>query len=121
VGKAECNLHAAYWTPDAAQRPLVAVRAELAALGLRRLHESAVYEDQLGALCEVMRVLIAGAPGRAPEPVAVQKQFFERFLSGWVDECCGAISQSPVANYYRRVAQFTSAFMAVERDSLAID
>ena len=121
VGKAECNLHAAYWIPDAAQRPLVAIRAELAALGLRRLHESAVYEDQLGALCEVMRVLIAGAPGREPEPVAVQKQFFERFLSGWVDECCGAISQCPVANYYRRVAQFTTAFMAVERDSLAID
>ena len=23
VGKAECNLHAAYWIPDAAQRPLV--------------------------------------------------------------------------------------------------
>jgi TorA maturation chaperone TorD len=121
VGKAECNLHAAYWLPDAAQRPLVAVRAELAELGLRRLHESAVYEDQLGALCEVMRVLIAGAPGRAPEPVAVQRQFFERFLSGWVDECCGAIMQCPVANYYRRVAQFTTAFMAVERDSLAID
>jgi TorA maturation chaperone TorD len=121
VGKAECNLHAAYWIPDAAQRPLVAIRAELAALGLRRLHESAVYEDQLGALCEVMRVLIAGAPGRAPEPVDVQMRFFQRFLSGWVDACCAAITQCPVANYYRRVAQFTNAFLAVERDSFAID
>jgi TorA maturation chaperone TorD len=121
VGKAECNLHAAYWIPDAAQRPLVAIRAELAALGLRRLHESAVYEDQLGALFEVMRVLIAGAPGRAPEPIDVQMRFFQRFLSGWVDACCAAITQCPVANYYRRVAQFTNAFMAVERDSFAID
>ncbi len=36
VGKAECNLHASYWVRDAAQRPLVAVRADLADLGLER-------------------------------------------------------------------------------------
>jgi TorA maturation chaperone TorD len=121
VGKAECNLHASYWTPEAAQRPLVAVREELAALGLARTHESAVYEDHLGALCEAMRLLVAGAPGRAAATVAVQRQFFDRFVSAWVDRCCNAITQSPVANYYRRVAEFTGLFMAVERDSFAID
>ena len=121
VGKAECNLHASYWMQDAAQRPLVAVRAELASLGIGRKDESAVYEDHLGALCETMRLLIAGAPGRNPQPVAVQKRFHDRFLAGWVDRCCDAISQSPVANYYRRVGEFTSSFMAVERDSFAID
>jgi len=121
VGKAECNLHASYWTPEAAQRPLVAVRAELARLGLTRASGSAVYEDHLGALCESMRLLVAGAPGRAAEPIAVQRQFFDRFLSTWVDRCCIAISQCTIANYYRRVAEFTSLFMAVERDSFAID
>jgi TorA maturation chaperone TorD len=121
VGKAECNLHASYWMPDSAQRPLVAVRTELAALGLGRIHESAVYEDQLGALCETMRLLIAGASGRAAAPLAVQRRFFDNFLDAWVDRCCDAITQSPVANYYRRVAEFTGLFMAVERDSLAID
>ena len=121
VGKAECNLLASYWMPDAAPRPLVAVRAELARLGMRRLHASAVYEDHLGALCEVMRLLITGSSGRAPEPVAVQKAFFERFLDGWVDRCCDAMLQCTVANYYRRVAEFTRLFMAVERDSFAID
>ena len=35
--------------------------------------------------------------------------------------CCTAIRESPVANYYRRVAQFTDTFMALERDSFAID
>ena len=121
VGKAECNLQASHWTPDEARRPLVAVREELAALGLGRIRESAVYEDQLGALCEAMRLLIAGASGRAAQPLAVQKQFFDRFLSGWVDRCCDAIMQCMVANYYRRVAEFTSLFMAVERDSFAMD
>jgi len=121
VGKAECNLHASHWTPDSAQRPLVAVRTELAALGLKRASESAPYEDHLAALCEVMRMLIAGAPGRAAEPPSVQKQFFDTFLAPWVERCCDAITQCSVANYYRRVAEFTCLFVAVERDSLAID
>jgi TorA maturation chaperone TorD len=121
VGKAECNLHASHWTPDSGQRPLVAIRSELAALGLARVHASAVYEDHLGALCEAMRLLIAGAPGRGAEPLSVQRQFFDRFLGVWVDECCGAITRCTIANYYRRVAEFTLLFMAVERDSFAID
>jgi len=121
VGKAECNLHASFWAPDAARRPLVAVRAELAALGLSRVHDAAVYEDQLGALFETMRMLIAGVPGHDPQPVAVQRAFFERFIGDWVNRCCDAIMQCQVANYYRRVAEFTCLFVAVERDSFAID
>jgi len=66
-------------------------------------------------------VLIAGASGCDPKPIGVQKAFFERFLGEWVNRCCDAIMQCPVANYYRRVAEFTSSFMAVERDSFAID
>jgi TorA maturation chaperone TorD len=121
VGKAECNLHASHWSADAAVRPLVAVRTDLAELGLGRLSASAPYEDQLGALCETMRILIAGAPGREPQPLAAQRRFFDRHLGGWVDACCDAITQSTVANYYVRVAQFTRWFMAVERDSFAME
>ncbi|HTQ01308.1 MAG TPA: molecular chaperone TorD family protein [Casimicrobiaceae bacterium] len=121
VGKAECNLHASYWKPEASPRPLVAVRDELAALGLGRRAGATVYEDHLGALCEAMRMLVAGTDERAPAPLVTQKRFFERFLDGWTAECCDAITQSPVANYYRRVAEFTGLYLALERDSFAMD
>jgi TorA maturation chaperone TorD len=121
VGKAECNLHASFWVRDAAQRPLVAVRADLADLGLERVSQSTVYEDHLGALCETMRILVAGAPGRDPAPLDVQRRFFERHLASWVLSCANAIPHCAVANYYSRVAEFASAFLAVERDSLAIE
>ena len=121
VGKAEVNLHAGYWMPDAVPRPLVAVRDALAELGLVRAHESAVYEDHLGALCETMRLLIAGTPGRDPHSIAVQRRFFERFIGGWAEQCCTAITQSEIANYYRGVAQFHGLYVALERDSFAID
>ncbi|MCC6193401.1 MAG: molecular chaperone TorD family protein [Burkholderiales bacterium] len=121
VGKAECNLHASYWLRDVAEPPLVTIRGELAALGLGRRDGSALYEDHLAALLETMRILIAGTEGRAPAPLAVQRAFFDRWIGSWADACCDAITQSQIANYYRRVAQFTIRFVAVERDSLAIE
>ena len=58
----------------------------------------------------------AAAARRSPSSA-----LFRAVLSAWVDRCCIAISQCPIANYYRRVAEFTSLFLAVERDSFAID
>jgi TorA maturation chaperone TorD len=121
VGKAECNLHASYWVRDTARRPLVAVRDDLARLGISRASHSTVYEDHLGALCETMRFLVAGVPGRDPAPIAVQKSFFESNIGPWALICVGSIVKCAVANYYARVAEFGSAFLAIERDSLAID
>lgn len=122
VGKAECNLHASYWTRDAGtEPPLVAVRAELARLGLGRQGGSALYEDHLAALCETMRILVAGAGVRPPESISTQRAFFERRIAPWVQECCAAICDCPVASFYLHVAQFTSLFMALERDSFAIE
>jgi TorA maturation chaperone TorD len=120
VGKTPCNLHASYWVRDATPRPLVAVRASLAELGLARLSASAVYEDHLGALCETMRMLVAGAPDRAPAPASVQRDFFERHLASWAIACCKAISECGVANYYLYIGQFGCEYLAIERDLLAI-
>jgi len=122
VGKAECNLHASYWTRDVGtEPPLVALRAELAALGLGRQGGSSPYEDHLAALCETMRILVAGTGARQPESISVQRAFFERRIAPWVQECCAAMQECPVANYYAKVGEFTGLFMALERDSFAIE
>lgn len=122
VGKCEVDLHASHWLPgQVMEKPLVDLRTELAALGLGRQAGATIYEDNLGALCETMRILVAGHGTRRPEPIATQRAFFERRIAPWVFDCCDAICKSSVANYYRRVAEFTSTYLAVERDSLAID
>jgi len=122
VGRSEVDLHASHWIVEAtSERPLVGVRADLARLGLGRQAGSTLYEDHLAALCETMRILITGMDDRPPAGPATQRAFFERRIAPWVFECCNAIQQSSIANYYRRVAQLTSTFLAVERDSLAID
>jgi TorA maturation chaperone TorD len=122
VGKCEVNPHASHWLSGfMMEKPLAELRSDLAELGLSRRDGVNMLEDHLAALFETMRILIAGSPQRRPAAVAVQRGFFERRIAAWAPECCAAIVQSPVANYYRCVGQFGSLFLALERDSLAIE
>jgi len=120
VGKSEVSLYASGYLDSAGNSVLAELRATLARLGLGRQVGVNVYEDHLTAICETMRVLIGGAPGIAPCPIAQQREFFAVYVMSWVTPCCNAIKISPHANYYRRVAEFTDFFVAIERDSLAI-
>ncbi len=121
VGKSEVSLNAAAYTPPGTANPLVTVRSALAELGLARQMGVTTYEDHLAAVCETMRMLISGAKADGGYPFAEQRRFFESHVKPWVFDCCNAIKHSAIANYYRRVAEFTQSFMALERDSFAID
>jgi TorA maturation chaperone TorD len=122
VGQCDVNLHASHWlTGFMMEKPLADVRAHLAGLDLGREPSATLVEDHFSALCEVMRVLIAGRDERRPSPISDQRVFFDRFIAPWTGKCCDAISQHPIANYYRRVGEFSEAFLAIERDALALD
>ena len=122
VGKSEANLHASHWLSGfMMEKPLADVRATLATLGLGRRDGVTQVEDHLAALCETMRILIAGHDDRPPWSVLQQRSFFARHIEPWVFQCCTAIRDCAVANYYREVAQFTYCYLALERDSLAME
>ena len=121
VGKSEVSLFASGYVSRTGGSVLADVRAALVQLGLGKQEGTSLYEDHLAAVCETMRVLIGGAPGVEPCPFEQQREFFAGYVSPWVSACCDAIEISPIANYYRRVAEFTQYFMAIERDSFAIE
>ena len=121
VGKSEVDLHASYWMHGLPEHPRALLRAELAGLGLGRRPDASLLEDHFGALLETMRFLIAGDTDREPVDLAAQRAFFDRWIGGWADRCCTAIEAHSIANYYRRVAECTKIFLALERDSFAID
>lgn len=121
VGRSEVDLHASHWIGAAkSEKPLVDIRADLARLGLSRLPAVNVYEDHLSVLLETMRVLVLGAPGRAPASIAEQHAFFNAHFTSWTDICCDAICDNALANYYRCVAQLLKSVVAIERDAFAI-
>ena len=122
VGQCEVNLHGSHWIAGAMlERPLAELRGALAALGLGRRRDVVMLEDHLSALFETMRLLVAGEGDRRPASVATQRAFFERHIAPWAFLCCSAIHQSSIANYYSRVAELTTQFMALDRDALAME
>ena len=117
----EVSLYASHYLGPQSGRPLAAVRAALASLGLARRPGSSEFEDHLSVEFETMRMLVAGEAGRRPATIAEQRAFCETHLLPWAFDCCIAISTSLLANYYRQVASFASCFLALERDSFAIE
>jgi TorA maturation chaperone TorD len=100
-------------------KPLAALRADLGRLRLARAPGAGESEDHLAALCETMRVLIGGTPAIPRRPLAVQKQFFETHLGTWYAACLADIAGAPEANFYRLVAAFAGAFLAIEAEAFA--
>ncbi|HSN32757.1 MAG TPA: molecular chaperone TorD family protein [Ideonella sp.] len=114
IGKPEVFLYGSYYVAGTLnEKPLVALRDELAALGLARGDDVTETEDHIACLCEVMRYLIAGGDG-PPADIEVQRRFYERQLRGWVDRLCDALAAHPRADFYRAAGGFARDFFAVE-------
>ena len=95
------------------EKPLAALRGDIAVLGLGRDDATLETEDHVAYLCEVMRYLIAG------DDVAVanltrQREFFTRHVQTWMPQMCEALAAHPKARFYRALADFTQAFVTVE-------
>jgi TorA maturation chaperone TorD len=121
VGQSAVSLYASHYLGPQSGRPLAEIRATLKDLGLARKADNTEFEDHLSVELETMRMLIAGDTDRLPAPIAEQRDFCERFLLPWALDCCNAIMHCPIANYYQQVASFTRCFLALERDSFAIE
>jgi TorA maturation chaperone TorD len=102
-------------------KALAEVRNELALLGIARRAGATMAEDHLAALCETMRLLAAGREAFTPVAPILQREFLERHLAPWVFDCCDAIGRNEAAHYYASVAGFTREFIALERESLAME
>ena len=114
VGKPEVYLFGSHYLSGFLnEKPLAALRTELAELGLTRGDTMAETEDHYAYLCEVMRYLIAG------DDVAVanltrQREFFTRHLLPWAQQMCETVSAHPKARFYKSLAGFTQTFTSVE-------
>lgn len=114
VGKPEVFAYGSYYlTGFLNEKPLAALRHDLAALGLTRDANSLETEDHIAYGLEVMRYLIAG------DDVAVcnleqQRRFFRTHLQPWVGLLCDAVIAQPRAVVWAAVAAFTREFIAIE-------
>lgn len=95
------------------EKPLAALRDDLAALGLARDDNMPETEDHFAYVCEVMRYLIAGEDVEVAN-LTRQREFFTRHVQPWGLSMCEAISAHPKAHFYKSLSSFTHTFISVE-------
>ena len=114
TGKAPSTLYSsAYLVRYSNDAPLVALRQELAALGIARrdgVHEP---EDHIAATLEVMRFLIA----QRADSLDTQRNFFARWIRPAAERLCNAIEQSDKTRFYRSVSRVLGELCNVEHRS----
>jgi TorA maturation chaperone TorD len=117
VGKPDVYLFGSHYLSGFLNdKPLAALRTDIAALGLARDETMPETEDHVAYLCEVMRYLIAGDDVEVAN-LTRQREFFTRHVQPWFSLLCDDVAQHPKAGFYRALAGFTQAFVSVETQS----
>mgnify|MGYP006288679059 CR=1 FL=1 len=93
-------------------RPLVALRRDLALLGFERQQEVREPEDHAAALAEVMALLADPAEG---QDESTQRLFFAEHVDSWMPRLFADLQQAKSADFYRFVGGFGLAFLDFER------
>lgn len=114
VGKPEIYLFGSHYLSGFLnEKPLAALRGELARMGLARDEAMSETEDHIAYLCEVMRYLIA-SDDVAVANLTAQRQFFGDHMQPWVLQLCDALDANPKARFYAALSGFTRSFLSVE-------
>ena len=114
VGKPEVLLYGSFYLSGFLnEKPLAALRADLAALGLARDESRGETEDHVACVFEVMRYLIAGDDGGVSN-LEQQRRFFRAHVQPWVEQLLDAVAARSRAVLWREVAMLTRALLLVE-------
>lgn len=118
VGRGEVLPYASFYLAGFLhERPLAAVRADLAKLGIERragIHEP---EDNVATLFDAMAGMIDGTYAASQ---ADQDAFFAAHIKTWVPRLFADIAVAPSAHFYRAAADVGSHWIDLETRAFAI-
>ena len=117
TGKAPVTPYASFYLSETGrEKVLVRLRDDLSAFGLARAQSAAEPEDHFAALFEVMRHLaLAGSDGGS---LALQQQFFKRYIEGAYPLFCDATMGCESAVFYSHVARYAKTFLSVDGEAM---
>jgi len=119
IGRGEIVPYASWYrTGFLMDRPLVALRRDLALLGFERQHSVREPEDHAAAIAEVMGLLADPAEG---QDESTQRIFFSEHIDSWMPDFFADIQTAKTADFYRRVGRLGAAFVEFERGWLGAE
>jgi len=118
IGRGELVPFASWYrTGFLMDRPLVALRRDLALLGFERDPSVRDPEDHAGALAEVMGLLADPAEG---QDESTQRLFFSEHIDSWMPAFFADMQSAECAQFYRHVGRLGAAFVEFERGWLGV-
>ena len=118
VWRAEFLPYASYYlTGFLQERPLAAVRDDMAIIGIARSDSSCEPEDHIAILCEIMAGL---ASQRFDADLATERRVFERHLKSWAPRFFADLESAASAKFYRNVGSLGRLFLEIEAEGFAM-
>lgn len=102
------------------ERPLAKLRGDMQKLGYARADDVAEPEDHMGALCELMALLIRGGEGRGPAELKTQERLFQQHLAPWGERFFTDLEKAASAKLFKPVGTIGRLFMTIETQAFAM-
>ena len=119
IGRGELVPYASWYrTGFLMDRPLVALRRDLALLGFERQQSVREPEDHAAGIAEVMGLLADPAEG---QDESTQCIFFSEHIDSWMPDLFADMQTAKTADFYRRVGRLGAAFVEFERGWLGAE
>ncbi|MFV1463587.1 molecular chaperone TorD family protein [Phaeobacter sp. JH20_36] len=116
LGRGELLPYASYYlTGFLNEKPLAALRQDMAARGMTRAQNVYEPEDNIASLMEMMGALIAGRFGTAA-PLGDQKQFFNKHIGPWAGHFYSDLEAAKNSVLYAAVGAVGRVFMEIEAE-----
>jgi len=117
LGRGELLPYASYYlTGFLNEKPLAALRSDMAAQRISRAENVFEPEDNIASLMEMMGGMIVGRFG-APASDATQRAFFNKHIAPWAGHFFTDLQGAKNSVLYAGVAAVGSAFMDIEREA----
>ncbi|MBL8807517.1 MAG: molecular chaperone TorD family protein [Rhodospirillales bacterium] len=106
------------------EQPLAKLRGDMKELGFVVADGVSEPEDHIGALCEMMALLIAGGDigGKpaAPASIAQQEQFFRTHLAPWAEKFFADLEKAASASLLKPLGRIGRQFIGIETQGFAL-
>lgn len=102
------------------EKPLAALRRDMARLGIAPAEDATEPEDHIASLLWMMAGLIEGDFG-APATLAEQRVFFETHMRPWAERFFNEVENAAGAELYRPVGTIGRLFMEIEAAAFAME
>lgn len=106
-----------YLTGLVYDKPLAALRGDMAEIGIAPADDLTEPEDHIASLCEMMHGILTGAYEGA-SGAAAARAFFERHLADWAGKFFEDLERARAAALYMPVGTIGRLFMDIEREAI---